>query len=177
MDIAGWQRELGLEGHEPAFRENEIDAEVLPELTESDLSALGLPIGPRRKLLKAITALRHGAGPPVFIGNGVRGGLRPFETRRHPGFRRYLSGKRLPSRTKSRRSSSSVCNCCARAGPTRLYKDKTQIFLENPSVGNLSGHTQARYPTQSILLSKIPVEGCAEGRRESLREELRCDDP
>jgi hypothetical protein len=49
-------RELGLERYEPEFRENEIDAEVLPELTESDLSALGLPIGPRRKLLKAIAA-------------------------------------------------------------------------------------------------------------------------
>ena len=48
MDIAAWLRELGLERYEPAFRENEIDAEVLPELTESDLSALGLPIGPRR---------------------------------------------------------------------------------------------------------------------------------
>jgi class 3 adenylate cyclase len=62
MDIAAWLRELGLERYEPAFRENEIDAEVLPELTESDLSALGLPIGPRRKLLKAIAALREGGG-------------------------------------------------------------------------------------------------------------------
>ena len=60
MDIAAWLRELGLERYEPAFRENEIDAEVLPDLTESDLSALGLPIGPRRKLLKAIAALREG---------------------------------------------------------------------------------------------------------------------
>jgi class 3 adenylate cyclase len=60
MDIATWLRELGLERYEPAFRENEIDAEVLPDLTESDLSALGLPIGPRRKLLKAIAALREG---------------------------------------------------------------------------------------------------------------------
>ncbi len=63
MDIAAWLRGLGLERYEPAFRENEIDAEVLPELTESDLSALGLPIGPRRKLLKAIAALREGALP------------------------------------------------------------------------------------------------------------------
>src|SRR5215468_2139907 len=63
MDIAAWLRGLGLERYEPAFRENEIDAEVVPELTESDLSALGLPIGPRRKLLKAIAALREGAEP------------------------------------------------------------------------------------------------------------------
>src|SRR5215472_13588338 len=63
MDIAVWLRGLGLERHEAAFRENEIDAEVLPQLTESDLSALGLPIGPRRKLLTAIAALREGAQP------------------------------------------------------------------------------------------------------------------
>jgi class 3 adenylate cyclase len=63
MDIAAWLRELGLDRYEPAFRENEIDAEVLPDLTESDLSALGLPIGPRRKLLRAIAGLRQGALP------------------------------------------------------------------------------------------------------------------
>jgi hypothetical protein len=61
MDIAAWLRGLGLERYEPAFREHEIDAEVLPELTESHLAALGLPLGTRLKLLKAITALREGA--------------------------------------------------------------------------------------------------------------------
>jgi hypothetical protein len=63
MDIAAWLRTLGLERYEPAFRENEIEAEVLPQLTESDLAALGLPIGPRRKLLTAIAALREGIVP------------------------------------------------------------------------------------------------------------------
>jgi hypothetical protein len=54
VDIAAWLRELGLERYQPAFRENEIDWEVLPELTEGDLEKLGLPLGPRKKLLKAI---------------------------------------------------------------------------------------------------------------------------
>jgi hypothetical protein len=44
MDIAAWLRDLGLELYEPAFRENEIDAEVLPQLTEADLATLGLPL-------------------------------------------------------------------------------------------------------------------------------------
>ncbi len=71
MNIAAWLRGLGLERYEPAFRENEIDIEVLPELTELDLSALGLPIGPRRKLLKAIAALRGPLpGPPPLAGEG-----------------------------------------------------------------------------------------------------------
>jgi class 3 adenylate cyclase len=61
MDIAAWLRGLRLERYEPAFRENEVDAEVLPELTETDLEKLGLPLGPRKKLLKAIAALREGA--------------------------------------------------------------------------------------------------------------------
>ena len=57
VDVAAWLRNLGLERYEPAFRESEIDFEVLPELTESDLETLGLPLGPRRKLLKAIREL------------------------------------------------------------------------------------------------------------------------
>jgi class 3 adenylate cyclase len=36
---------------------------VLPELTEADLVTLGLPLGPRKKLLKAIAALREDAVP------------------------------------------------------------------------------------------------------------------
>ena len=38
MDIAAWLRGLGLEDYEPAFRDNRIDAEVLPDLTEAHLA-------------------------------------------------------------------------------------------------------------------------------------------
>jgi class 3 adenylate cyclase/predicted ATPase len=59
MDIAAWLRSLGLERYEPAFRDNDIDAEVLPRLTAEDLVGLGVTsIGHRRKLLEAIAALR-----------------------------------------------------------------------------------------------------------------------
>jgi class 3 adenylate cyclase len=61
MDIPAWLRELGLEAYEPAFRDNEVEAEVLPELTEADLVTLGLPLGARRKLLEAVAALRGDA--------------------------------------------------------------------------------------------------------------------
>ena len=57
VDVAAWLRDLGLERYKLTFRENEIDWDVLPELTESDLERLGLPLGPRKKLLKAIAAL------------------------------------------------------------------------------------------------------------------------
>jgi class 3 adenylate cyclase len=63
MDIGGWLRELGLERYEQAFRENEIDLRVLPELTADDLKELGVAaIGHRRLLLKAIADLAAGAG-------------------------------------------------------------------------------------------------------------------
>jgi hypothetical protein len=48
VDIGTWLQSLGLQRYEAAFRENEIDREVLPELEESDLEKIGIPLGPRR---------------------------------------------------------------------------------------------------------------------------------
>jgi tetratricopeptide (TPR) repeat protein len=59
MDIVVWLRSLGLGRYEAAFRENEIDDTVLPNLTAEDLKELGVTaLGHRRKLLDAIVALR-----------------------------------------------------------------------------------------------------------------------
>jgi class 3 adenylate cyclase len=70
VDIGAWLRELGLERYEHAFRENEIDAEILPKLTADDLKDIGVTtVGHRRKLLDAITALAEPASePPVELG-------------------------------------------------------------------------------------------------------------
>ena len=58
MDVAEWPRKLGLEQYEPAFRENRIDADLLPSLTAEDLKDLGVNlVGHRRRLLDAIAAL------------------------------------------------------------------------------------------------------------------------
>ena len=58
MDVGGWLRSLGLGQYEAAFRDNEIDGEVLPNQTTEDLKDLGVAIvGHRRKLLLAIGAL------------------------------------------------------------------------------------------------------------------------
>jgi class 3 adenylate cyclase/tetratricopeptide (TPR) repeat protein len=56
-DISGWLQSLGLGQYAEAFARNDIDLEVLPELSEADLRELGLTLGHRRKLLKAIAAL------------------------------------------------------------------------------------------------------------------------
>jgi class 3 adenylate cyclase/predicted ATPase len=59
MDIAVWLRSLGLERYVPAFRDNDIDSEVLPKLTADDLISIGVTsVGHRRRLLDAIVALR-----------------------------------------------------------------------------------------------------------------------
>jgi len=65
MDVGGWLRKLGLERYEPAFREHEIDSEILPRLTAEDLKDLGVAlIGDRRRLLEAIAALRKKTRAP-----------------------------------------------------------------------------------------------------------------
>lgn len=53
-DIAHWLERHGLGKYAAVFVENEIDLEILPELDEADLEKLGLPMGPRKKLRKAI---------------------------------------------------------------------------------------------------------------------------
>jgi class 3 adenylate cyclase len=64
VDIAKWLYDLGLQQYEPAFRDNAIDAAVLPELTVDDLKELGVSlVGHRRKLLAAIAELRSDTGP------------------------------------------------------------------------------------------------------------------
>jgi hypothetical protein len=58
MDVAAWLRDLGLERYVSAFRDNDIDAEVLLKLTAEDLISIGVTsVGHRRKLLDAIASL------------------------------------------------------------------------------------------------------------------------
>jgi hypothetical protein len=65
MDIVVWLRSLGLGQYEAAFRENEIDERVLPNLTAEDLKELGVTaLGHRRILLDAIAALRSDTSAP-----------------------------------------------------------------------------------------------------------------
>src|SRR6516164_2277949 len=66
IDVADWLRRLDLEQYAPIFAANDIDGEVLPELTADDLIGLGVvSIGHRRKLLAAIAALRERPPTPA----------------------------------------------------------------------------------------------------------------
>jgi class 3 adenylate cyclase/predicted ATPase len=57
LDIDGWLRGIGLEQYAQTFRDNAIDADVLRDLTDEHLRELGLPLGARLKLLRAVAAL------------------------------------------------------------------------------------------------------------------------
>src|SRR6516164_2228271 len=60
MDVVVWLRGLGLGKYEAAFRENEIDATVLPSLTHENLKELGVTaLGHRLKLLDAIAVRNY----------------------------------------------------------------------------------------------------------------------
>ncbi len=63
MEIGGWLRSLGLEQYEAAFHANTVDADVLRDLTDQDLQKLGVVLGDRHKLLRAIAALNGAFAP------------------------------------------------------------------------------------------------------------------
>ena len=65
QDIRAWLEDLGLERYSRLFAENEIDLDVLPKLTSKDLQELGLPLGPRRKILSAAAALSASSERPT----------------------------------------------------------------------------------------------------------------
>ena len=61
MNVAAWLRDLGLQQYDALFRENDIDAEILSDLTDADLEKIGVSLGHRKRLLKAVAALARPA--------------------------------------------------------------------------------------------------------------------
>jgi class 3 adenylate cyclase len=66
MDVGTWLRGLGLGQYEAAFQDAAIDAEILIDLTDGDLEKLGVLLGHRKRILKAVAALSVGETPPVL---------------------------------------------------------------------------------------------------------------
>ena len=59
QQIADWLERLGLGQYAQRFAENDIDFEVLSDLTDQDLEKIGVAsVGHRRKLLRAIANLK-----------------------------------------------------------------------------------------------------------------------
>jgi class 3 adenylate cyclase/predicted ATPase len=77
-NIAEWLDSLGLSEYKARFAENDIDLTVLPDLTDQDLRELGLSLGHRRKVLRAISDLSQQAratpppAPLSYLGGAER---------------------------------------------------------------------------------------------------------
>ncbi len=54
MTVGEWLKSIGLSQYEATFRERQIDMDVLPDLTEADLKGLGVALGSRKRMMKAI---------------------------------------------------------------------------------------------------------------------------
>ena len=67
MEIDGWLRGIGLEQYAQTFRDNAIDADVLRDLTDEHLRELGLPLGARLKVLRAVAALGTSEQTPASL--------------------------------------------------------------------------------------------------------------
>jgi class 3 adenylate cyclase/tetratricopeptide (TPR) repeat protein len=72
--LGEWLVASGLEQYAGFFAEHRIDFDVLPDLTEQDLEKLQIPLGDRKRLLRAIAGL-EGGGQPVAREDAVPGGL------------------------------------------------------------------------------------------------------
>ena len=79
QQIADWLEKLGMSEYAKCFAENRIDFSVLPDLTDQDLEKLGVVLGDRRKMLRAIANLDvqvarpcppASAAPPVISPRG-----------------------------------------------------------------------------------------------------------
>ena len=55
--LAAWLRSHGLEQYAQLFAEHDVDLGTLRILTDDDLTELGLPFGPRKRILKALVEL------------------------------------------------------------------------------------------------------------------------
>src|SRR5215472_10615497 len=70
QQIADWLEKLGLDQYAQRFAENDIDFDLLADLTDQDLKELGVAsLGHRRRLLRAIAELnvaQKGTAQPLF---------------------------------------------------------------------------------------------------------------
>jgi class 3 adenylate cyclase len=65
-DLSLWLAKIGLGHHAETFAANDIDLDVLPELNDEDLKELGLSLGHRRRLLRAISESLRDRSQPTF---------------------------------------------------------------------------------------------------------------
>ena len=67
QEIVEWLEKLGMAEYAQRFAEHRIDFSVLPDLTDADLKDLGVVLGDRRKILRAIARLGATSEPAVLM--------------------------------------------------------------------------------------------------------------
>ena len=93
QQIADWLKTLGMSEYAERFAENRIDFSILRDLTDQDLKDLGVVLGDRRKMLRAIAELGSAPAAPLGIGTAAR----------HAGTARGCAGATLgPGRSRRR---------------------------------------------------------------------------
>ena len=70
-DVERWLLDPGLAQYARKFVENDIDLDILPDLSEQDLEELGVSLCHRKKLLRAIAALSAELDPPAPVPSTV----------------------------------------------------------------------------------------------------------
>jgi class 3 adenylate cyclase/predicted ATPase len=85
-DVRTWLGECGLDHYADLFSQQALNWDVLPDLTEVDLASLGIPLGDRKRLLKAISLLSH----EDLTGGARSADAAPLAARPEPE-RRYLT--------------------------------------------------------------------------------------
>ena len=86
--LNAWLQALGLERYATVFADNDVDIDAVRLLTESDLEKLGISLGHRRKLLKAIAELNGAAAP---VAETLKAEPVPVASARIEGERRQLT--------------------------------------------------------------------------------------
>ena len=81
--IAGWLERLGLAQYIPVFAENVVDIDVLFDLTEADLERLGIPLGDRKRILRAIAGYQQSSTPRTTVTAGTVASPLSDAERRH----------------------------------------------------------------------------------------------
>ena len=69
--VTDWLEKLGMSEYAQRFAESRIDFSVLPDLTDQDLKDLGVVLGDRRKMLRAIAALGSSPSAPIIMASPV----------------------------------------------------------------------------------------------------------
>ncbi len=84
--VDDWLETIGLSEYAGLFARNKVDVEVLIELTDADLREIGIPLGPRKKMLREIGDL---VARPANI--ALQPAASPQGTSRRSPSRRYLT--------------------------------------------------------------------------------------